>query len=659
MKHLIMGTAGHVDHGKTSLIKALTNIDCDTHKEEKERGITINLGFSHIDLPSGNSVGIIDVPGHKDFINTMVGGACGIDFVLMVIAADSGIMPQTSEHFNIVKTLNVKKAIIALNKIDLVDEDLAELAKLEIMEWLEGTGFEESPIIGVSSTTGQGLEELIKEIDGMIPQIEEKEKGTFFRMYADRLFTVKGIGSVVTGSVLNGEISIGKDLYLLPGSKQKFRVRGIERHGEPVDKVVSGDRAALNLTGLKADDFERGMLLASKEMEETQMIDAHVSLFENSDKLSLWSSIVFHAGTFVSQGKMHLLNKDNVEAGEEAIVQIHLEKESVLLNKDKFVIRNTSGNKSYGGGVIIDAQPLHHRKRKPKLIEDLELLASGVLNEGNISELIKIELKKEKLPLSVQELADRLHKTTDEIHHEISDLIEVLLYKNNKIELLILNSVDEFFYQQVLEYIDEHHNKNDILWQGLEENELYGKLGFSKNANAKVYLSLLMQKLKNDNKVKAHKNSWALINHQVEINAKTKQEIDWLEKTILDYEMKKPVYKDITIDAADKGISIERLKLYYKYLLIGGKFIHYKDDYLHIENVNSIRQKALSFIQSNNDGYYIKEIRDEIGLTKKLAPIILELFKDEGLITTSDYSKGSFNSKITVKGENALNTSSH
>ena len=651
MKHLIMGTAGHVDHGKTSLIKALTNIDCDTHKEEKERGITINLGFSHIDLPSGNTLGIIDVPGHKDFINTMVGGACGIDFVLMVIAADSGIMPQTNEHFNILKTLKVKKAIIALNKIDLVDDELAELAKLEIMEWLDGSGFEEAPIIGVSSTTGQGLDELITEIDRLIPAIEEKEKGNFFRMYADRLFTVKGMGSVVTGSVLNGELSLGQDVFLLPGNKQKYRVRGMQRHGKTVEKVEAGDRAAFNLPGLKAEDFERGMLLASKPIEETQMIDAHISLFENADKLSLWSSVVFHSGTFISQAKMHLLNKDTLEAGESAIVQIHLEKPTVLLSKDKFVIRNTSGNKSYGGGLIIDPQPLHHRKRKPKLIEELELLASGVLNDGNIAELIRIELKKEGLPLSLLQISERLNKTAAEILEEVKTLDDVLLYHNDKLDLLIYEAVDASFYQQVLEHINDYHQKNDILLQGLSENELYGKLGFTKNNDAKLYLSFLMQKMQANGLIKAYKNTWTAQTHQVDITDHTRKDIQWLEDYIREYKFKKPVYKDVLNDAQERGIGAERLKLYYKYLMIEDVFIHYQEDYLHKENVEEMRQKVLQTLAKYEDGLYIKEIRDETAITKKLAPIILEMFKEEGLITISDVTRVSFKSQITEKGK--------
>jgi len=481
MKHLIMGTAGHVDHGKTALIKALTNIDCDTHKEEKERGITINLGFSHIDLPSGNSLGIIDVPGHKDFINTMVGGASGIDFVLLVIAADSGIMPQTEEHLNIIKTLNIKHAIIALTKIDLVDDELVDLAKLEIMEWLNDTAFKNAPIVGVSNKTGVGLEQLVSEIDRIIPQIEEKQIDNFFRMYVDRVFTIKGKGSVVTGSVLNGKISTGKELYLLPSNKQKLRIRTIQRHGTEVDEVVTGDRAAFNLTGLKSEDFKRGMLLSDNILETTQMLDAQISLFENSPKLKLWSNVIFYSGTFESQARIHLLDKDTLKGNETAIVQIHLEKEAIVMFKDKFIIRNTSGNQSLGGGVILDAQPLHHRKRTDKLLQELELLSASVLNENNIGELIKIELKKENKALSLSDLSSKLNISGTSILDELGAVEDLLRYQEDDTDILILKSTVEFYYQEIINHIQNYHDKNPILKQGLPENDLYGKLMLSKD----------------------------------------------------------------------------------------------------------------------------------------------------------------------------------
>jgi len=651
MKHLIMGTAGHVDHGKTALIKALTNIDCDTHKEEKERGITINLGFSHINLPSGNALGIIDVPGHKDFINTMVGGASGIDFVLLVIAADSGIMPQTEEHLNIIRTLKIKHAIIALTKIDLVDEELVDLAKLEIMEWLAETEFKDAPIVGVSNKTKQGLDKLVEEIDLLIPQVEERVSGDFFRMYIDRVFTVKGIGSVVTGSVLNGEISIGKDLYLLPGNK-KMRIRTIQRHNQEVETVYTGDRAAFNLTGLKAEDFKRGMLLSDKILETTQRIDAQISLFANSTELKLWSTVIFYSGTFESQAKIHLLNKDVVKGNETALVQIHLEKEAILKYKDKFIIRNTSGNQSLGGGIIIDAQPLHHRKRTEKLLNELELLNLSLLNEGNISERIKITLQKEGKPLSSDNLSEILTSSEEEILNQIDVIDDVFRYSIGDVNILILNSVEANYVQKIIEHLQLYHTKYPILKRGLTETDLYGKLGFSKDKIGKLYLSALLSRIEIEQKIIKYKDSWRLSHFEVKIAASTKKEIELIEQKILDFDTQKPALGELKEWAEEQKISTEKLNLYIRYLAENKRLIYFNNDFLHFQNIEKFRIAILNKLKTSEEGFFFGELRAATGLTKKLIPILLALFEKEGLIQIFEPEDNKVRVKITEKGQN-------
>lgn len=651
MKHLIMGTAGHVDHGKTALIKALTNIDCDTHKEEKERGITINLGFSHIDLPSGHSVGIIDVPGHKDFINTMVGGACGIDFVLLVIAADSGLMPQTKEHFNIIRALKVKKAIIALNKIDLVDEEIAELAKLEIMEWLEGTEFEDAPIVGVSSISGQGLDELKQEIESIIPQIETQKQDQFFRMFIDRIFTVKGMGSVVTGSVLNGEIEVEEEVFLLPGNKDKLRLRGIQRHGEKVEKVVAGDRAAFNLTGLKPDDFERGMLLSNQELETTQMIDAHITLFENSVDLGVWSTVVFHSGTFETQARMHLLDKDKLKPGESGIVQLLLEKDSVLIHKDKFILRNSSGDKSIGGGIIIDAKPLHHRKRTQKLLKALELLVDGILNEGKTAELILIELKKENLPLNLTLLKDRLKMSEEDLINEDANLKGISLYPNH----IYMAEIAEWeIIKKIKGFIGEFHEKNPILTKGLNEMELLGKLGLNKNKIAKEYIPYLMKKMEEDKHIKSIFKTWALSSHEVKLSKKEKEDLEWLEQTIKDFGPQKPIYVDINQAAYQRKISKEKLASYIDYLIQNKKLSHHKNEYAHASLVMEYRKKMLQILAKHAEGLFLQPLKQETGLSKKMLPFLIEMFEVEGILITSEHKKENYKTKITELGRGIL-----
>jgi selenocysteine-specific elongation factor len=411
MKHLILGTAGHVDHGKTALIKALTGIDCDTHKEEKERGITINLGFAHLELTDEISIGIVDVPGHRDFIKTMVAGAYGIDFVLLVIASDSGIMPQTREHFNIIKMLGIRYGLVVINKADLVDDDTMELAKLEAMELLESSPLENAPVIAVSAVNGAGIETLKSELLKIAVVIPEKSYASGFRMYIDRIFNVKGIGIVVTGSVLEGGVSVSEDLHLLPGGHGKLKVKSIERHGRQVDKVTAGDRAALNLSGLKYDDFERGMILSSKLLQETNMLDAQVELFPGNIRIGTWSQQIFHTGTFTSKARVHLITKNELHSGEKAVAQIQLEKPAILLANDRFIIRNTSSDMTVGGGIILDPNPLHHRRRTEKLKNTMQNFAQIMSDQQNLGEIVRFELQKSNTPLSLDHSGFKTVKT--------------------------------------------------------------------------------------------------------------------------------------------------------------------------------------------------------------------------------------------------------
>ncbi len=632
MKHLIMGTAGHVDHGKTSLIKALTNIDCDTHKEEKERGITINLGFSHLDLPSGISIGIIDVPGHKDFINTMVGGASGIDFVLFTIAADSGIMPQTIEHLNIIKTLNVKKIVFALTKIDLVDDELADLAKLEILELIENTQYNNSPIIGVSSVTKEGLSLLINTIEKLIPEIEEKNDNGIFRLYPDRIFSVAGIGSIVTGSVLSGKISVGNELLLLPDEK-KLKVKSIQRHGKNIDTAYAGDRAAINVSGIKPDDFERGMLISDKKIEPNKMVDAVISSFENSSKLKLWSTMLFHSGTFESQVKIHLLNKDSLKPGDEAIVQIHLEKPATLLNTDKFILRNTSGDKTIGGGIIIDNNPLHHRKRTDKLIKNLTLLTESIKNENNSAELIKIELKKEGNPLSIKELSEKINKTTEEII-TISEKSKAIIFYDGNTKIIVTSEIEAKFSDIILSEITEFHKQNYLFDTGVTASYLYGKLNTSKNKILKEYIIYLLSKLTKAQEVKVVNKTYTLSNYKATINDKTQQEINWLENIFIEYDLMKPVMSDIEEKAKEKNISKSKINTYLRYLVSKNKLVAYQYDYIHKSVINKIIEQTITELNKKPEGINLSEFRQVTGCSKKIIPALINIMKDNKIIAS-------------------------
>ncbi|HBS85544.1 MAG: selenocysteine-specific translation elongation factor [Bacteroidetes bacterium GWF2_38_335] len=655
MKHLIMGTAGHVDHGKTSLIKALTAIDCDTHKEEKKRGITINLGFAHLDLPTGDSIGIIDVPGHRDFINTMVGGACGIDFVLLVIAADAGIMPQTIEHLNIIKSLGVKNGLVVLTKTDLVDEELIEIAKLEIMELLENTSLANAPIIGVSSVTGTGISELITAISEIVPQVPDKANAGLFRMYIDRVFNVKGFGTVVTGSVLSGEIQTGKDLYLLPGNYEKLKIRNIQRHGVSTNTVYAGDRAAINVVGAGQNDFQTGMVLSSKILEPTEMTDACINLFDTAATLNLWSTVSFHSGTFECQAKMHLLDKDELAAGETGIVQLHLTAPAILLNGDKFIIRNSASDKTLGGGLIIDSNPLHHRKRTPQLIDGLQMLVSGVVNEGKLSEQIKIELFKDNVPLTTNELAQKLNKPVAEISAALGEVDEIYASKYifEDTHIIIYNASEKNASEKILSELEAYHKKQYIFSDGLATNELFGKFSFTKNKTGKIYLELLLNKMEKEGKISKFNNTWIIKGHTAKVDDKIKSEIDWLENEIKKYDLLRPVLKDIEENAALKGIAKEKIKIYLDFLARNKTIVFHDGEIIHCTIIDKVRKILLTELVKKPEGIHIRDFRQLIDATKKICPVFIGIFEDEKVVSTIPIEFGC-TIHITEKGKKLL-----
>ena len=651
MRHLIIGTAGHVDHGKTALIKALTNIDCDTHKEEKERGITINLGFSHRQLPSGESLGIIDVPGHKDFIKTMVAGAFGIDLVLLVVAADSGIMPQTKEHLHIIETLGVKQGIVVLNKADLVDDEMLELAELELIEYLEGTVFESAPIVAVSSITKNGLDLLIKEIEKLANQIIERPKNNVFRMYIDRIFTVSGLGCVVTGSVLGGIIQTGSTLYLGPELNKQLKVRSIERHGITVDNVSAGDRAALNLTGLKTEEYSRGMILSSKILESTKLIDAQFSMFADDYNIGIWSTVIFYSGTFECMAKMHLLNKDQLILGEPVFVQLHLEKPACLLTNDKFIIRNSSNTISLGGGEILDVAPLHHRKRTPKLISNLQNLANSVLNSADLFGIINYEVHKKAQPIFVNELAESLGQSFSIIINEIQkhNTGSIHVFGCTDKSIVISEDMHKKYYNLIIELLEQHHIKYYLLEEGLTLMDLLGKINIKDKELASQYMESLIEQMMSEGSVKEVENSISLKSHKVKVDSKTQQQLDWLENEIKNYQRNTPLMSEIEKLAKNNNISKEQLKMRLQYLVKTSKLYFWDGEYIHSEHVQDVKKILLSELINRGKGINEKDFRLLIDSSKNFVKVITGIFLSLGYVTQDTYYIN-----ITKEGKNQI-----
>lgn len=630
MKHLIIGTAGHIDHGKTSLIQLLSGIDCDTHKQEKERGITISLGFSHVGLPSGQVLGIIDVPGHKDLIDTMISGASSINLVLLVIAADEGIMPQTSEHLNIINALGIKHGIIVLSKIDLVDEELVEIAKSEIKDFVQNSILENSPIIGVSSHTGEGKDNLILELENFVKSYQETEFKDNFRMYIDRLFVVKGHGSVVTGSVLDGKLESGEEVFLLPSNSKKFRVRAMEKYGKPTEIVQKGDRAAINLIGLKQEDFTRGMLISKNEIVSTKLIDVYISSFDLVPTLKLWTDIIFISGTYQSMGKMHLIDKEKLFAGDDAIAQIHLEKDFVGEIKDRFIFRNSSDDISLGGGFVIDNQPLHHKRRNLELSQKLRNIATNLIQGNELESNILRIIEKEPRPFGIDEIVEKTLSSKEEILSEISNLSQNICVYNN--EILIYSRFDKMFEDKIIAYLKDYHSVNYIFDTGMQSEEILGKFNLGKSNLVKDYLKNLLERLKENSLLDFYENTWILKNHKANIDQKTQSELDWLESEFLAYEDEKPVLLDIEEKASAKNISTKKYKLYLNYFVSKNILVVFNGEYMHSKIFIEAKHKLLNHLKTKENGIYIPEYKEVITGTKKFRGLISDILENQGLI---------------------------
>jgi len=377
MKHVIVGTAGHIDHGKSALVRALTGTDPDRLEEEKRRGITIDLGFAHLDLGDGLRVGFIDVPGHERFVKNMLAGVGGIDLVLLVVAADESIKPQTREHFDICKLLGIARGIIALTKSDLVEREILDLVKLEVQDFVAGSFLEGAPIVPVSSRTRHGLEALKSELRRLGLEISTRSADQPFRLPIDRAFVMKGFGAVVTGTLIAGRIERDAEADVLPLGR-RARVRGIEVHNAPSEAATAGQRTALNLVGVEARELARGMTLAPPGLfEATLRLDVALTLLDSARPLKNRTRVHFHCWAAETVAEAVLVEGKELKPGARGYVQLRLAEPGLYLPGDRFIVRQFSPMTTIGGGVILDNLPARHRLSDPTVRPFLETLERG------------------------------------------------------------------------------------------------------------------------------------------------------------------------------------------------------------------------------------------------------------------------------------------
>jgi len=469
--YLLIGTAGHVDHGKTQLIHALTGISTDRLKEEKERGISIELGFAHLNLPDGKKAGIVDVPGHERFIRQMLAGASGMDVVLLVIAADEGVMPQTQEHLDILQLLQVDRGIIVITKVDLVDEEWILMVEEEIKEKLKNSFLENAPICKVSSTTHKGIPELLHAISEILDKSEKRKTDMPARMPIDRIFTIQGFGTVVTGTLNSGSFEKGQDITIEPGG-HTAKVRNIQIHGDQVTQVLAGQRAAINLSGSSVRDIERGMnLVAPGHFYTGHILDVELTNLGSEKRvIQQRQRVHIYLGTSENLGRIHLLDREELLPGETAFAQVILENPVVAAFGDRFVIRYYSPVTTIGGGTIIGIAATKRKRFKPKELEELR-----VRIQGSTCDRIK---KKLSFPITVKELEKTAGLAMQEIQQGLEELMsnaELIVLTEDNIPLYWTKEAAESWGIQASAEAAQYQ-KQYPLRVGLGREELKNKL---------------------------------------------------------------------------------------------------------------------------------------------------------------------------------------
>lgn len=474
VRSIILGTAGHIDHGKSSLVKALTGIDPDRLKEEKERGITIDLGFANLAYPDGLTVGIVDVPGHERLIKNMLAGAGGIDMVLMVIAADEGIMPQSREHLSICELLKIKTGLIAVTKIDLVDKDWLGLIIEEIKDFVKGTFLDGSEIIPVSAKTGYNIELLRNKIRDIALSVEPKMIDGLFRLPIDRVFTLKGFGTVVTGTAISGKITVNSMVEILP-SKMVSKVRGLQSHGKSTDVAYAGQRIGINLQGVEKESVKRGdVVVTANRFVPTNVIDAKLDILMDSPDIKNRSLVHFYSGTSETIARLILYEKEVVKAGESCYCQLRLDDPIVVLSGDRFIIRRFSPLETIGGGEILDPHP--SKRRRKDGISDLE-----VLEKGSLKEKIEVKIKKSYYNgCAISDIEGWIQANIPEIKNSIEALIreEKIIKKG---DLLFHQDNFSSFRQTVISILSDYH-RNNPLKSGMPKEELRARFSINMNS---------------------------------------------------------------------------------------------------------------------------------------------------------------------------------
>ena len=624
VRHTIIGTAGHIDHGKTALVKALTGIDLDTLPDEKKRGITIELGFAFMETPaSDRPIVFIDVPGHEKLIKTMVAGASSIDAVLFVIAADEGISAQTVEHFDIVQLLGIEEGVIVLNKVDLVDDDLLSAVVAEVKRFVAGTTLAGAPIVPASSVTRKGIDDVRAALIEAARRAHDRADSGTFRMPIDRVFTSRGFGTVVAGTVLSGDVKIGDRVEILPESITA-RVRGLQIHGESVERSSIGKRTAINLQDVKKEQLRRGQCACVPgSMTPTTRVDARLSILKTyGDELKNRTRIRFHTGTDEVIGRIVLLDRETLSAGESGLVQFVLEAPTVAVRKDRFIIRAFSPQRTIGGGVILDAHATLHKRADHSALDSLTLL------DKNVEEAVEQGyLKARFVAQTAKEIASAIGENQADVERSVDELIKGgrLVVINSQSNRCMHSESYEELGRRLLEIIGEFYGGAPYR-VFMPVSILQSK--FLKSANKQIYDRLIEDfcgrgiLVRKDSRV-------GLAKHQVNWQPGEREAVERVEGLFRKSGFAPPTREEAL---AELRLSPKLFENILVYLVDEGRLVRVNEKiFYHADGIRDARGLLLEHLRKSGK-ITAGEFRDLLGGSRKFAIPLLEYF-DGALVT--------------------------
>jgi selenocysteine-specific elongation factor len=619
LRSFIIGTAGHIDHGKTQLIKALTGVDTDRLKEEKERGISIELGFAEFPLPDGTVAGVVDVPGHEHFVKNMLAGATGFDLVLLVVAADDGVMPQTREHLAIIDLLDVREGLVVITKADLVDEEMIELVKEEVAEVLKGTTLEGTEILVTSTVTGEGLDEVVNAIVRAAERVRVRQTEGPFRLPIDRVFTLKGIGTVVTGTLWEGSISDGEVAVLLP-SNREVRVRNVQVHGRDVERALAGQRVALNLPGISTEEIERGdVVISPGHLSPTFMVDVRLHLIKEAPRpLKNRSRIRFHHATREVLGRVVLLQeKEELEPGESCYAQMRLESPVVAKYGDNFILRSYSPVTTIGGGTILNSHAQKHRRINPQLMQALKLRESGVPER-----LLLLIFKESPLPRSEEELIRESEIPRSTVKEVISRMLQEGTLVKIQVEQrwkVLPSELIKDYEQRIWQLLEGYHQSHprEI---GMEKEALRSRLG--KHLTPGDFDGIMRYFLERD-LFELKEGKVCIKGRGRSLTKEEQEEKKKLIEQITSAGFSPPFVKEL---AERHGLDARKVRDYINILLEEGAIEQVNPEFfLARGKLKEAEEKIRSFI-TERGRLEVKDLKEMLGISRKYSIPLLEYF---------------------------------